>query len=89
MIAYITNDGEILAKYRVRGNAPCEADYWARRYAREAHDATVEDCCDRPASYVPCDGDFTVTVSSIFCRASGPFAPSCWESRNYFFDERD
>lgn len=85
MIAYITHDGEIFAKYTVRGNAPCDCDYWARRYAREVHDATVEQSCDKPASWIPCGGDFTVTLAER--RHGGPFAASCWQSRNYYLDD--
>lgn len=86
MKAYITNDGEILAQYAIGDNDSISADDYARRYARECHSATVEDCCGRDRHYVPCGGDFTVTVAE---ESDGAFGAVCWQSRNYFFDERN
>ena len=84
MRAYIINDGEVLGEYPIADNDPISADHRARKYAADVHGATVEQCCDKPKHYVPCGGDFSVTVAEGEQRA---FGAVCWESRNYFFDE--
>jgi hypothetical protein len=84
MRAYITHDDEILAEYTIGPDDLISADHWARKYAQETHDATVEQCCDRDRFYVPAGGDFTVTVAE---ESDGAFGAVCWQSRNYFFDE--
>lgn len=84
MIAYITHDGEILAEYRLGDTDLLDCDHWARRYAAEELGATVEACCDKPKSWVPCSGHFTVTVAEDYY---GPFGAVCWQSRNYFLGD--
>jgi hypothetical protein len=83
MRAYVTNDGEILAEYKIDPNDRLDADTYARRFAKEAYSATVDQCCDKPKHYVPCGGDFTVTVAD---EREGAFGAVCWQSRNYFLD---
>jgi hypothetical protein len=83
MRAYITIDGEIWAEYDIGPDDSLEADHYARRYANECDGRTVEQCCNKDKHYVPCDGDFTVTVAE---ETYGAFGAVCWQSRNYFFD---
>lgn len=85
MKAYITYDGELLQEYAIPDdlNGGLDADTWARRYASENLDATVEDSCGRDRSYIPAGGDFTVTVAE---ESDGAFGAVCWMSRNYFCD---
>lgn len=85
MKAYITNDGEILGQYAIGPDDTLEADHYARRYASGCDGRTVEQCCNQPRSYVPCGGDFTVTVAD---ESQGAFGAVCWQSRNYFFDSK-
>lgn len=85
MKAWVSHDGELLETYAIPDDLAdgLNADLWARRYARETCDATVEESCNRPSSYIPCGGDFTVTVAE---ETDGPFGAVCWMSRHYYFD---
>ena len=82
MKAYISNDGEILAEYAIAPEMSISADDWAARYATDSGGEVDPDCLDRPASYIPCGGHFTVTIAEP---EQGAFGASCWQSRNYYF----
>ena len=81
MLAYISHDGELLAKYPIRGNAPLDCDHYARRYASDLGCTVDPDCFDKPSHYIPSGGDFTVTVAE---RAQGWQGASCWMERRYY-----
>lgn len=81
MKAYITHDGELIAAFNIRGNQPLDADHWARVYADSIGYTVDPDCFNKPRHYIPCGGDFTVTVSTA---KQGAFGASCWMERNYY-----
>lgn len=81
MIAYISHDGELLAKYPIRGNASLDCDFWAKRYASDIGCNVDPESLGKPRHYIPCGGDFTVTVAE---RRQGWQGSSCWQERNYY-----
>ena len=82
LFAYVTtdSDGETLATFTAEENPSC--DHWAQHYAREILGEEVDaDCLNKPRSYIPSGGDFTVTIATQFDFHNGA---ACYASRNYY-----